>query len=90
MLLPLEPRIYRRGSASRMILIKSGQDTSFEYEPCKPGNGFSLYRPGLDTFSHLFVLNVYKVGHPLKIINPWLERWASVIIYSGTGFGSSY
>jgi hypothetical protein len=77
-----EPRVYRRASASRVILIKSGSETSFEYEPSKPDKGFSPYRCS--------ECIQYKVGHPLDITNLWLERCASVIIYGGSGFGSSH
>jgi hypothetical protein len=46
-----------------MILVRSGRETSTKENPSRPGKGFSLYRTGLNDFSHLFVLNVFNVGH---------------------------
>ncbi len=57
--------LYRSGSASHMLLVRSGENFT-EHKPCWPGKGCSPYRAGLCTFSHLFVLNVFNVGHPAE------------------------
>jgi hypothetical protein len=48
--------LYRSGSASCMILVRSDRETSTGSKHCYPGQGkgFSPYFTGLYTFSHLF------------------------------------
>jgi hypothetical protein len=38
----------------------------YPYILCGPGKGFLPYQTGLYTFSLLFVLNVFNVGHPVE------------------------
>jgi hypothetical protein len=49
---------------SCMIWVRSGRETSSEYEPCWLGEAFSQDLTGLYTFYRHFVVNLYKVGHP--------------------------
>jgi hypothetical protein len=41
-----------------------GTEASIEYESSKPSKGFLQHRTGMYTFSRLFVLSVFNVGHP--------------------------
>jgi hypothetical protein len=45
---------HRSGPASHIIFVRSGREAS---------RGFSPYCTGLNTFSHLFILNEFNVGH---------------------------
>ncbi len=66
---------YRNGSASRIILLRSGRKTSTVYTPCYPRQRFFELPYGLYTFSHLFVLDVI-VQFSVLVILPRINFYA--------------
>ncbi len=55
------------GAVARFISVTSGREASIEYEPCRPGKGFSPHRTvGVFTLSRLIIPDVFCVGHPAQ------------------------
>ncbi len=85
------PRIYVSGSASRIILVRSGRETYRGYKHCHQ-EGFSLYCTlGLYTFSHLLFwmyLTVLRIHDILVRIR--IQIHGSMPLTNGSRSGSWY